>query len=582
MGGLFRDITNVDAKTTKPAPSLEAIRAQFRPADAAPPDAPTAVSPATGTEGTAGTTAVQTLRSEEAARASSFGRTIVFLCAASAAFVPFLPAAKWLTNVMEASIILTGVVSAWVWIGAARPGRYDVFMFRVFGTVGVLGVSITLYYTGVFSAGPCIVMLGIFFFGQGDDGRWALWLNLISVIIYVVLAVLVTFGVVPELGLFRGLSMPQTVRIFALVMVPYILVITIWQARLSRGATRNAVERLGAALRAVQEREALLQEANQNLDAALAAGGGRGAYTGRRAGDYVLAEVIGRGAMGEVYAAAHVATGARAAVKLLNPTALADPDLFTRFMREAEIASRLHVPNVITVYAVGREEGGAPYIAMEMLEGHDLAWALRHQQKLQLSEVVDFTEQIARGLDAAHQAGIVHRDLKPQNLFLMEPSSVWKILDFGVAKLQGSEGTLTQGAVIGTPGYLSPEQARGDETDQRSDIFSLGVVVYRALTGRPAFTGADMPQAVFQVVYGMPPRPSELVPGLPREVDDVLAIALAKRPEERFASAPELAQALRAATEGRLGAEFRARGAAVVASYPWGHAMASSDRDQRY
>ena len=570
------------AKTTKSAPSLEAIRAQFRPANASPPDADTRVPPRTGAGEAGASTAIQTLRSEEAARASSFGRTIVFLCAASAVFVPLLPAARWLTYVMEVTIILTGVVSAWVWIGAARPGRYDIFMFRVFGTIGVLGVSVTLYYTGVFSAGPCIVMLGIFFFGQGDDGRWALGLNLVSVVIYVILAVLITFGAVPELGLFRGLSMPQEVRIFALVMVPYILVITIWQARLSRGATRDAVERLGAALRAVQEREALLQEANQNLDAALAAGGGRGAYTGHRAGEYLLAEVIGRGAMGEVYAATHVGTGARAAVKLLNPTALADPDLFARFMRESEIASRLQVPNVITVYDVGREEGGAPYIAMEMLEGHDLAWALRHQQKLPVSEVVELTEQVARGLDAAHRAGIVHRDLKPQNLFYIEPSSVWKILDFGVAKLQGSEGTLTHGAVIGTPGYLSPEQARGDQTDERSDIFSLGVVVYRALTGRPAFTGADMPQAVFQVVYGMPPRPSELVSGLPREVDDVLAVALAKRPEERFASASELAQALRAATEGRLESELRSRGAAIVASFPWGHAMAGSDRDQKH
>ena len=520
-------------------------------------------------------TTVQTLRSEEAVRASGFGRTILVLCVASILFVPFLPAEPWLRNAMVVTVVMAGVVAGWVWIQAIRPGRYTPFMFRVFGVFAVL---MTLYYSGVFSTGAVIVMLGIFFFGQGDDRNWALGLTTTAVAIYVVLGVLVIAGVVPDLGLMRSLAMPLSVRIFAIAMVPYIFGITIWQARLSRRATFDAVQRLGAALRAVQEREALLQEANQNFDAMVAAGGGHGGYSGRQAGAYLLGNVIGRGGMGEVYAATHVRTGVPAAVKLLNPTALADHDVFQRFIREAEILRRMSAPNLIALHDVG-QMAGAPYIAMELLEGHDLAWSLRHAPKLQLEEVVDLAEQVARGLAAAHEAGIVHRDLKPQNLFRTEQSSTWKILDFGVAKFLGSDGTLTRGAIIGTPGYMSPEQARGDKTDLRADIFSLGAVLYRVVTGRPPFAGADLPEAIFQVVFGMPARPSELVPGLPPDVDDVLAIALAKDPDDRFSSAMGAAQALREAIEGRMGTELRARASRILESCPWDYrARESSTR----
>ena len=516
-------------------------------------------------------TTVQTLRNEEAVRASAFGRTIVVLCIGSMFFIPFLPGVRWLRIAMMITVAVNGSASTWVWLQAKRPGRYDKRMFRLYGVSSAIASIVVLYYTGIVSAGPVVIMLGIGFFGQGDDRRWALGFPIFSVVSYIVLATLVIAGVVPELGLFRGLAMPMSCRIFAAAMVPYIFTITIWQARLSRRATVDAVQRLGAALRAVQEREALLQEANQNIDAVMGVGAKHGAYSGRRAGEYLLSEVIGRGAMGEVYAASHVGSGVRAAIKLLTPSALADPDLFQRFMREADILRRLSAPNVIALYDVGRDAGGAPYIAMELLDGHDLAWSLRHGQKLQLAEVVEMARQVARGLDSAHQAGIVHRDLKPQNLFRVDSSGTWKILDFGVAKLRGSEGTLTRGAVIGTPGYMSPEQARGIDADTRADVFSLAAVVYRVLTGRPPFSGADVPEAVFQVVFGMPSRPSQLVPGLPPQIDDVLAIALAKHAEQRFATAAEFADALRAASEGSIALELSTRAAAILDDHPWGH-----------
>ena len=522
-------------------------------------------------------TTVLALRSEEAARASGFGRTTFVLCLVSLAFVKFLPGEHWLRVAMFVSVAIMGAVAGWVWFQAARPGRYNARVFRVFGIVAGFAVLVGIYYLGVFSTGAVLVMLGIFFFAQGDDRSWALGLTVATTVAYVVLAALITAGTVPELGLMRGDGMPLIVRVFSIAMVLFIFGITIWQSRASRKATSDAVQRLGAALRAVQEREALLQEANQNFDAMVAAGVGHGGYSGRQAGEYLLGKVIGRGGMGEVYAATHVASGQRAAVKLLTPTALADHDLFQRFMREADILRSVTAPNVIALYDVG-QVNGAPYIAMELLEGHDLAWLLRHSQKLSLAEAVELVAQVARGLAPAHAAGIVHRDLKPQNLFRTE-SSTWKVLDFGVAKLLGSEGTLTQGAIVGTPGYMSPEQARGEDAGRRADIFSLGAVVYRVITGRPPFAGADVFEAIFQVVFGMPARPSELVPGLPPEVDDVLAIALAKQPEDRFASAAELADAFRAATAGQIAPELRRRAAKLVAENPWGHRARESSME---
>jgi len=410
--------------------------------------------------------------------------------------------------------------------------------------------------------------LGIYFFGQGNDGRVAVVLSSIAILIYVVLAVLITIGALPELGLFRGTNITRPAQIFATVMVPAVLVFTLSQARLSRRATRDAVMRLDEALRLIQQREALLQEARADLDQAL--GGGRGPWSGRRVSTYELGELIGRGASGEIYSATNAESGGKAAVKILAPDAIGDEGMFERFRREADIARRLAVPNVVRVLDLGQAPGGTPFIAMELLEGQDLGWHLRRRPQMSLEEVVALTEQVAIGLEAAHAAGIVHRDLKPQNLFLSE--GIWKILDFGVAKLRGSEGTLTKGAVVGTPGYMSPEQARGQQAETRSDLFSLGAVIYRALTGQPPFAGADLPESLFQIVYGMPARPGELVPQLSADVDAMLTIALAKDPEDRFTNASELALALRDAANGALDPRLRVRAATLIARLPWGTA----------
>src|SRR5262249_15925656 len=148
-------------------------------------------------------------------------------------------------------------------------------------------------------------------------------------------------------------------------------------------------------------------------------------------------------------------------------------------------------PNLVEVLETGQAPDGSPYIVMELLDGQDLGAILRDQTSLPLSEVVNLVEQVAQGLTVLHQAGVVHRDLKPQNLFrVLGRPPIWKILDYGVSKVTG-EGTMTENQLVGTPGYMSPEQVEGEHVDLRADVFSLGAVAYRAITGRRPFSGTD-------------------------------------------------------------------------------------------
>jgi serine/threonine-protein kinase len=374
---------------------------------------------------------------------------------------------------------------------------------------------------------------------------------------------------VPDLGVIDARGVVLRDQIVSHVVIQLLYVAALRFGRHSRAATIEAVQRLEQAVRAVSVREALLAEARQELDRQLKIGG-PGRYTEQVVGSFKLGNLLGRGGMGEVYEATDVRDGKQAAVKLLHPSSLGDEAALGRFMREAVVTAKLHSPHVAAVLEVGTTAGEIPFIAMERLAGEDLARQLRKVRRLPPPDVIMLVRQVAAALAEAHAAGIVHRDLKPSNLFLNAGSTpTWKVLDFGVSKVAGHGGTLTAGRVVGTPGYMSPEQARGVDVDKRADTFSLAAIAYRCLTGHPPFTGKDVPTTLYEVATKMPSQPSQLAE-LPRDVDRVLAIGLAKEPRHRFPDAPAFADALVAAIAERLPEDLRRVGELRIVAHPWG------------
>ncbi len=516
------------------------------------------------------TAGMRALHVDEVARARNMARLFVVLTGTAGAWFLVLGGVTWLRYAAMGACLGFGSVCAYVWRRAKPDDNYR-RLFRWFTSTAVIASAIIMYYIGVFSASTIAVTLGISFFGTSHDRGWAIGSCVAASVIYSTTTLLIAVGAIPDLGLIRG---PDSVAVqaFAILLVPIVFLGCLGQALLSRRTALQAMAQVEEVARVVQQRDAQLAEANLDLEKALDAGAGHiGRHSGRRAGEWLLGSVIGRGAMGEVYAAATAER--RAAVKTL--VAHSDLDQLTRFRREAEIAQRVRSPGLVAVFDSGVLDDTVPYLVMELLEGHDLAWHLRKTGRLDLEEARRLCDQIAAGLAAAHEAGIVHRDIKPQNLMLHEPATQWKLLDFGVSKLTSSQGTLTQNLVVGTPGYMSPEQARGTEVDPRSDLFSLGAVLYRALTGQAPFHGSDTPQLLFDLCYRAPKRPTELAPQLTIDLDLFLAIALAKRPADRFETVIELAEAFRTASTDRLDSALRRKADGLLAELPWGGRLRS-------
>ena len=517
---------------------------------------------------------LRALHADEAVRVRGFGRLGTLMSIITLPLFLTLEGPTWLRLLTMGTVAAFGAFTAWVWLRGATDDRYSRRVFRTFGVACIVMSLVVHYYFGVFSPSPLLTTIGITFFGLGDDRQGALLLSAGAILSYIALVALLLFGAIPDYGLLTPATSSLASRLFMAMAVSSCFGVVLWHARVSRGATHEAIQRAQHAMREAQRREALAEEANIGLDRLLQAGAGQvGHCSGQQVGGYVLAELLGRGGMGEVYEALQIETGKRAAVKLLNAWALEKPELLERFSREAKVTAGLHSPNVVEVFEFGTTAEGTPFIAMELLRGQNLGALLRQRTQLPIDEVLVLVEQVACGLSAAHEGGVIHRDLKPQNLFHARDESergTWKILDFGVSKLVGSSGTLTNVALVGTPGYMAPEQAQGREAGPKSDIFALGAVAYRALTGRPPFSGPDVPQILFEIVYHSPPRPSDLVPHLPADVDLVLALALAKRAELRFESAADFATALVLASKGMLPASLRDRAKAAVAQAPWG------------
>ena len=285
---------------------------------------------------------------------------------------------------------------------------------------------------------------------------------------------------------------------------------------------------------------------------------------GRRIGPYEVLGSLGAGGMGEVYRARDVRLGREVAVKVLPEALAADSDRLRRFEQEARSASVLKHPNIVTVYDVGRE-GGVSFIAMELVEGRSLREMLAGGP-LAPKRMLSIGAQIADGLARAHASGIVHRDLKPENVMVTEDGLV-KILDFGLAKLSPAEGfegsgsqaaTVTRGTepgvILGTVGYMSPEQASGKPADYRSDQFSLGAILYEAASGQRAFQRPTAVETLTAILREEPPPLASVAPSTPEPLRWVVERCLAKEPEERYASTRDLARDL-ASVRDRSGLE---------------------------
>jgi serine/threonine protein kinase len=277
---------------------------------------------------------------------------------------------------------------------------------------------------------------------------------------------------------------------------------------------------------------------------------------------YRIIRRIGEGGMGEVYEATHARLAGRYAIKILLREIASDPNLLARFQREAQVTSSLRHPNIVQVLDFRQLPDGTSYIVMEFLEGMDLAEALRRGGALPLARVGSLIDQIASGLAAAHEQSIVHRDLKPANLFLVllqgSRRELVKIVDFGISKVRSSSAQLTRtSTIMGTPQYMSPEQALGqtERIDARSDQFSLATIAYEMIAGSSAFSGDSIPALMYQLVHGEPPPLLKDGQPVSPQLEAVILRGLAKEPDDRYPNVLEFAQAFAAALAGRAANE---------------------------
>src|SRR6266542_3582200 len=289
---------------------------------------------------------------------------------------------------------------------------------------------------------------------------------------------------------------------------------------------------------------------------------------GSRLGPYEILAPLGAGGMGEVYRAKDPRLGREVAIKVLPASFSADPDRLRRFEQEARAAGILNHPNITAVHDIGSHDG-SPYVVSELLEGETLRSRLA-SGALPVRKALDYATQITRGLGAAHEKGIVHRDLKPENLFVTRDGRV-KILDFGLAKLkpgdEGGEKTnlptaaagTEPGVVMGTMGYMSPEQVRGRPADRRSDLFSFGAIFYEMLSGQRAFRGDTAADTITAILTKEPPDLTQTNRDIHPGIERIVRHCLEKNPEERFQSARDVAFDLEALSDVSAPSAARAR-----------------------
>ncbi|MCP4445197.1 MAG: serine/threonine protein kinase [Myxococcales bacterium] len=512
----------------------------------------------------------QALFGEDVGLLRNFSSAIGLLCLGLVVTLPFIGGDPMLKTVLWGGCLFSIFTSLWITIVLRDLERYDQRLLSVMTLLSVFVAYSGVLFLGVHSPAALFVLPGIYLVASSQAVFAAWTLYLVCAGLQGLLAILILAGTIRDPGLITAGASELYVRIIAQILIQLMYLGMFMLARRSRVGTLQAMNKVFAAENKAQEREAAFIEVREDLDRMLGAGG-VGHYSERMLGRYKVGGIIGRGAMGEVYEAIHVDTAQLAAVKLLHPHVLAKPSSVERFLREAQAASALQSPHTVRVLDISGAEEAVPYLMMEKLTGYDLAQHLREVRRLSMPEIVALVEQVGSVIDLAASKGIVHRDLKPQNLFLAETpqGSAWKVLDFGASKLAEHSGTLTQGRVIGTPAYMSPQQAKGKDVDGAADRYCLAAIVYRALAGRPPFTGKDLPTTLYNVVYGTPPQPSVLA-DIDPTLDLVLAVGMAKNPKHRFPDAQAFANALRDASNSRISDSLKRHAEILLKENPWG------------
>src|SRR3954468_24635114 len=288
--------------------------------------------------------------------------------------------------------------------------------------------------------------------------------------------------------------------------------------------------------------------------------------------------VAGRGGMGVVYRATQLALDRLVALKVIAPDLARDEAFRARFQRESRLAASIEHPNVLPVYEAG-ERDGVLFLAMRFVEGSDLKSLLNRESRIEPVRAARFVAQIAAALDAAHAAGLVHRDVKPANALLARDDHVY-LTDFGLTKRAASGSAMTKtGQMVGTVDYVAPEQVEGGSVDARTDVYSLACVFYHLLTGHVPFDKPTEMAKLFAHVHEDPPRPSDVVNGVPPELDEVVVRGMAKKPTERFLSAGDLGRAALAGAEHKaLAAPERSVARGEAAPVPIAEAPTVTDR----
>lgn len=468
------------------------------------------------------------------------------------------------------------VVMIFVQDAMARRNPH-VFPSLPWTVLGVLSVG-PAYALGIDSALGAVIALMVFAGGLFATSELSSWRRRRGLVLGVTVGAhtatfaLVLAGVVPDLGnqhiVVPGRSVGEAIALHALLMAVYAASFAVGLAVDRR--FESLTKRAELATREAAQKEALLSTAQAELERAL--GGERqGIFSGLSVGGYDVGRLLGRGAMGEVYEATRddvrgdALSGAkRFALKLVRGDCVADPKSLRMFLAEADALRRVRSDHVARVFDVAGIDDEVPFIAMEFIDGPSLTQLLRRKRRLEIGELRLFVRHVARGLADVHRAGVVHRDIKPGNVIHVEPDA-WKLVDFGVATLVGS-GTRS---LVGTPSYMAPEQALGEEIDARADLYSLCLVVYRALTGRPAFDSND-PEEVARIARsGGPPDPRSFVHDLSEPLRMVLRIGLAGEARDRFRDADELASAFEEAFERRIEGDLKKRAVDLMKRTPW-------------